>query len=658
MNLVIVESPAKGKTIEKYLGKDYKVLASFGHIRDLPKGTLGVDTEHDFEPKYVIPPKARKTIKALKEAMKKADKVYLATDYDREGEAIAYHINEVINPKNPERITFTEITKEAITDAVKQPRTIDMHLVDAQQARRVLDRLVGYKLSPFLWKKVFKGLSAGRVQSVAVRLIVEREREITAFKPEEYWSIGARLSKNGEEFIADLKTVDGTRIEKLDIKNKKEADAITTDLKSGSYEVITVTKENQNKYPYPPFTTSTLQQEAAKRLHFSAKQTMKLAQDLYEAGKITYMRTDSVNLSQSALSAARDQIMGEFGKENLPEIARIYKTKSKGAQEAHEAVRPSHIEIKPEELDGKFDEKHQKLYALIRNRMLACQMVPAILELNKVEIKTGKYVLRANGTKIAIQGFMKAWPTKLEEKSLPDMQEKDQLKLIETLSNQHFTEPPARYSEASLIKTLEEFGIGRPSTYAPIISTIQDRGYVRKEQGRFYPNDTANMVTDLLVKNFPDIVDVKFTAQMEEEFDDIAENKLKYAQMLKNFYSPFEKNLEEKLETVEKLVTHEETNEKCDKCGKPMIIKMGRFGKFMACSGFPDCKNTKQIINKTGIKCPECGKGDVIERKTRRGKTFWGCERYPECKWASWNDPRKLKVENEKLKVDNNKEEN
>ncbi len=650
MNLVIVESPAKGKTIEKYLGRDYKVLASFGHVRDLPKGNLGVDVEHDFKPKYVIPPKAKRTIKALKDAILTADCVYLATDYDREGEAIAYHINEVTKPKDPKRITFTEITKEAIIDAVKHPRTIDMHLVDAQQARRVLDRLVGYKLSPFLWKKVFKGLSAGRVQSVAVRLIVEREREIAKFQPEEYWTIGVKLAKEKEQFDAYLKAIAGKSCKKFEIGNKEEANKITEELKNSDYNVSDIIKKEENKWPYPPFSTSTLQQEASKKLHFSAKQTMKLAQDLYEAGHITYMRTDSLSLSKTAIDGAREQIEKEFGKEYLPDAARVYKTKAKGAQEAHEAIRPTHMEVKSSQLANKFDDKHRKLYDLIRNRLLACQMRPAVLEINDVKIKSGKYEFKSRGVRIKFLGFMKAWMVKMEEKTLPILEKNDLLTFVDNITEQHFTQPPARYSEASLIKTLEEYGIGRPSTYAPIISTIQDRGYVRKEQGRFFPNDSANIVTDLLVESFPDIVDVGFTAQMEKQFDNIAENKEHYATMLKNFYTPFEKILTEKMQSVQKVNTDEETGEKCDKCGQPMVVKNGKYGKFLACSGFPDCKNIKSIINKIGIKCPDCHKGEIIERKTRRGKVFWGCENYPKCKWATWNDPRKDQNDKEKSK--------
>lgn len=654
MNLVIVESPAKGKTIEKYLGKDYKVLASFGHVRDLPKTKIGVDIKNKFLPEYIKPRKAAKAIKALQEAMKKADKVYLATDYDREGEAIAWHVKEVLKPKQEtQRITFTEITKSALENAVKHPREIDMHLVDAQQARRVLDRLVGYNLSPFLWKKVFKGLSAGRVQSVAVRLIVEKEREIEKFKPEEYWTVGINLEEKSIQFPAYIKEIDGKKIDKMGIKTQGEAEQISSDLKDAQYEVVEVEQKTVNKYPSAPFTTSTLQQEAAHRLYFSAKQTMTLAQHLYEAGMITYMRTDSVNLSQEALNGAREWIKKECGDKYLPDNAKIYKTRSKGAQEAHEAIRPTNMARTPEEVDGKkFDDKHRKLYDLIRRRTLASQMKEAVLDNIKAQIKSGKYFLQSNGSKLVFDGFMKIWPTKFAESVLPSMKKGDKPKYNSQISEQHFTKPPARYSEAKLVKALEEYGIGRPSTYAPIISTIQQRGYVRKEQGRFFPNESAFIVTDLLVANFPEIVDIEFTAGMEKKLDDIAENNLTYFKMISDFYGPFEKNLKEKTDSVEKVNTEKKLDRKCPKCKSDLVEKMGRFGKFIACSNFPECKYTEQIVNKIGIKCPDCKEGDIIERKTRRGKTFWGCSHYPKCKWASWNDPRKENKEGDDLNLE------
>jgi DNA topoisomerase-1 len=646
MNLVIVESPAKAKTIEKYLGKDYKVLASFGHVRDLPKNELGVDTEHNFAPKYVIPPKSRKTISSLKSGAADASTIYMATDYDREGEAIAWHIVEALKLKKIKRITFHEITKDAIKNAIIHPRDIDIHLVDAQQARRILDRLVGYKLSPFLWKKVFKGLSAGRVQSVAVRLIVDRERQIKDFKAEEYWTILANLDSNGIKISASLIGSNGKRYEKLEIKSVKDAEKLLEILKDSEYSVKKIESKNENRWPYPPFTTSTLQQEASKRLGYNAKRTMRLAQDLYEDGLITYMRTDSVNLASIAIDSARKLILSEFGQKYLPDSPKIYKTKSKGAQEAHEAIRPSYIDKKPETIDAP-SEDHRKLYDLIWRRLIACQMNPMILETSSIDIDAKKnsdtYNFRANGTKIMFDGFSRVWVVKLEEKSLPKLSAGDKLNIIELIKNQHFTEPPARYTEASLIKTLEEYGIGRPSTYAPIISTIQDRGYVILDKKVFFPQETAFIVTDLLVNNFPEIVDLKFTANMEEKFDEIAENKEDWVKMLKAFYVPFEANLREKEKTVSKADTEEKTDKICPKCKKPLIIKRGKFGKFIACTGFPECKYTEQIVISTGLKCPECKEGDVIERKTRRHKTFWGCSKYPKCKWASWNDPRKQK---------------
>jgi DNA topoisomerase-1 len=643
MKLVIVESPAKGNTIEKYLGSDYRVLASFGHVRDLPKGNLGIEIDNNFVPKYVVPFKSRKIIKSLKDALLQAEKIYLATDYDREGEAIAWHIKEVLgSKKETRRITFTEITKSALQNAVNNSRDIDMHLVDAQQARRVLDRLVGYKLSPFLWKKVFKGLSAGRVQSVAVRLIVDREREIKAFKPAEYWTVGVNLEEKEVQFPAYIKEIGGLKIGKMDIKNQDDAKKIASDLENAQYEISHIEQKKINKYPSPPFTTSTLQQEASYRLYFSAKQTMMIAQHLYEAGMITYMRTDSLNISQEAISSIRKHVADNFGEDYLPESPKIYKAKSKGAQEAHEAIRPTNILKTADEIEGKkFDDKHRRLYELIRQRTLACQMKEAVLNSIRAQIKSGKYLLQANGSKLHFDGFMKVWPTKFAESLLPSLNNGDKPKYISKISEQHFTKPPARYSEANLVKALEEYGIGRPSTYAPIISTIQLRGYVRKEQGRFFPNESAFIVTDLLVENFPEIVDIEFTAEMEKKLDEVAENKLTYLKMIKDFYDPFEKNLEDKIESVKKINTEKKLDRRCPKCKKGLIEKMGRYGKFVACSGFPDCKFTEQILNKIGIKCPDCKEGDIIERKTRRGKKFWGCSSYPKCKWATWDDPKK-----------------
>lgn len=678
MNLVIVESPAKGRTIEKYLGAGYKVLASFGHVRDLPKKELGVDLDHDFEPKYVVPSKAKKVLSALKEAISQAENVYMATDYDREGEAIAWHIIQATgldkhkNIKTQEqknnnsdnlaaksqkqkavyRITFHEITKEAIQEAVTKPRNIDMDLVNAQQARRVLDRIVGYKLSPFLWKKVFKGLSAGRVQSVAVRLIVDREREIQAFIPQEYWTIAAELesvTSNKQpvtSFLANLIEIDGKKVDKLDIKSEKDAQNIITSLENATYQVDNIVEKDENRFSYPPFTTSTLQQEASKRLHFSAKKTMKIAQDLYEDGLITYMRTDSVSLAPTAIDAARQLISQSYGANYLPASPKLYKTKSKGAQEAHEAIRPTNISTLTSQLSTLSDD-HERLYDLIWRRMVSSQMNPMVLATMSVDIIAQLSIhdsqlsakFRANGSTIKFDGFSKVWPVAIKENSLPKLTVREILDLIQLLKEQHSTEPPARYNEASIIKALEEHGIGRPSTYAPIISTIQDRGYVVVENKVLFPKEIGFIVTDLLVEHFPQIVDINFTAKLEKEFDEIAEGKENWVKMMHDFYGPFSANLASKEKSVTKLDTEEKTDKKCPKCGKDMVIKMGKFGKFLACTGFPDCKSTEQIVISTGLKCPDCKTGDIIERKTRRGKTFWGCNKYPKCKWASWDNP-------------------
>ncbi len=650
MNLVIVESPAKGKTIERYLGKDYHVLASFGHVRDLPKSKLGVDTEHNYEPTYIIPTKAKKVITQLKNELKISDTVYLATDYDREGEAIAWHILEALKLKDStktvvKRITFHEITEDAIKEAIKHPRDVDHDLVDAQQARRVLDRLVGYKLSPFLWKKVYTGLSAGRVQSVAVRIIVDREREIQAFVAVEYWSIEADLAAKKEKFTANLVTRSGEKVDKLAIKTKEESAKIIDDLSDSTYIVIATTKKTVNRNPYPPFTTSTLQQTASHQLGYTAKRTMALAQQLYEAGHITYMRTDSVNLSTQAVGAAREYIEKTYGKQYLPAAARGYKTKSKGAQEAHEAIRPTHPEKTPEQLAGDLPPDQHKLYELIWKRLIACQMAAATFEQLSADIetkgKTGQYIFRASGQNVVFDGYLKLWSEKLDVKSLPDLEKGQEVDLVKLRPEQHFTEPPARYNEASLIKALEENGIGRPSTYAPTISTIVDRGYVKIENRQFQPQEVGYIVTDLLKEHFPQIVDVTFTAGLEEDLDQIAEGKKEWVKVIDEFYQPFAKHLQEKEQTVEKQKTEEPTDEICEKCGKPMVAKLGRFGRFLACSGFPDCKNTKAILKTTGVTCPDCGKGEVVERMTRRRRKFWGCSLYPECKYATWDDPSK-----------------
>ncbi len=650
MNLVIVESPSKGKTIEQYLGKDYKVLASYGHVRDLPKSKIGIDTEHDYEPSYIIPTKAKKVLTQLKNEAKVSDLIFLATDYDREGEAIAWHIAEALGMKGDnsklKRITFHEITKEAILESIKQPRALDMDLVNAQQARRVLDRLVGYKLSPFLWKKIYTGLSAGRVQSVAVRLIVDREREIQAFIPTEYWSIEADLEAKKEAFTGILIKRNEEKIEKLSLVNKGEADAMVSDLDSATYRVAGLDKRTVARHPHGPFTTSTLQQTASHQLGYSAKRTMSIAQRLYEAGHITYMRTDSTNLSNQAVSAARSYIEKSFGAKYLSEKTRIYKTRSKGAQEAHEAIRPTHPDKSPDEMVTQLNEEQAKLYELIWKRLIACQMESASLEQVTLQVaakgKQDSYTFRANGQNVLFEGFLRLWQEKLESKTLPELVVGDPVDLLKLRSEQHLTEPPARFNEASLIKTLEENGIGRPSTYAPTISTIVDRGYVVIENRQLLPQEVGFIVIDLLKEHFPNIVDVNFTATIEEDFDKIAEGAREWQKVIDAFYQPFETLLKEKEVSVEKRKTEEATDQVCELCGKPMVIKLGRFGRFLACTGFPECKNTKAILKSTGIMCPKCNEAELAERKTRRRRTFWGCAQYPKCDFATWDDPIKV----------------
>ncbi|PIZ70569.1 MAG: type I DNA topoisomerase [Candidatus Portnoybacteria bacterium CG_4_10_14_0_2_um_filter_39_11] len=668
MKLVIVESPTKAKTISQFLKGGFKVESSFGHVRDLPRTKLGVDVDHNFEPQYVIPKKVLARVKELQAVAEKSDEVILATDEDREGEAIAWHLLQVLRlgkfqvagvvkkivktkTKKPySRIVFHEITERAIEAALNKPRDLDLNLVDAQQARRVLDRLVGYKLSPFLWKKIAKGLSAGRVQSVAVRLIVEREREITVFKPDEYWEIVALLRKlKNESFEARLIKKDNQLIDKLGIKNQVEADQMVKDLQRAGYQVAAIEKKEVRRSPLAPFTTSTLQQEAANRLGFSARQTMRLAQQLYEGvslgqkavGLITYMRTDSVNLSGEFLSATAELIIGEFGKNYHQEHQ--YKTKSKLAQEAHEAVRPTSAGRSPETIKSYLNKQQYQLYDLIWRRALASQMAQAIFDATKIDISANNYLFRANGSAIKFDGFLKLYPLRAKENILPELSDKEILELVRIDHSQHFTQPPARYSEATLVKALEEYGIGRPSTYAPIISVIQDRGYVAKnEQRKFIPTEIGFMVSDILVENFPKIVDLNFTAKMEGDLDEIADGKKQWVPVIREFYDPFALELKEKYLVVKKQPTIEETDRKCPQCGKPVIIRLGRFGKFYACSGFPECRFTEALTqkdNKTGVKCPKCGVGEIIGKRSRKGKVFFACDKWPECDYALWNKP-------------------
>jgi len=692
MNLVIVESPTKGRTIEKFLEGDFEVVACFGHVRDLPKKELGIDIQKDFEPTYLIVPQARKVLKTLKEKIKPAQVIYLATDYDREGEAIAWHLikalrlEELKTKSQVQRITFHEITKPAIRESLKKPRGIDLNLVDAQQARRILDRLVGYKLSPFLWRKVARGLSAGRVQSVTVRLVAEREKEIRNFKPQEYWQIKAIFSKNQQSFEAILAKIEGRKIDKLEIKSSKEAQKYLDDLKGAEYKVLSQKKEVKKRYPFPPYTTSTLQQEAAINLHFAARQTMRLAQNLYEKGLITYMRTDSVQVSPLALGMAKKVIEEEFGPNYALLKPRIYKTKTKGAQEAHEAIRPTNLRTLPPKVN--LEAPQARLYELIWKRMIASQMKEAEIIEESVEIGTPQYIFLASGSEVKFDGFLKLYrPSSKEENTLPALEEGEIVKLEKLEKTEHFTEPPGRYSEATLIKELEKRGIGRPSTYAPTLSTIMERGYVEKVQGKLIPQEMGEIVSDLLVQHFPEIVDYDFTAKMEEELDEIAEGKLKWRQVLADFYQPFAQNLKAKTEEVSrKEITEEKTDEKCPECGQPLKIKLGRYGKFLACSGFPKCKYTRPIVDleKKGKspevkeKCPKCQKnlilkegkfgpflacegypsckytrnleiaaqvpcpvcgGKILRRTTRKGKTFWGCGNFPRCKKAFWEEP-------------------
>lgn len=654
-NVVIVESPAKAQTIEKFLGKDYVVVASYGHVRDLPKSRLAIDVDHDFQPDYIIPRGSGKTINMLKSALKGKQTIWLATDYDREGEAIAWHLLQAIPPTKDQtvhRITFTEITKEAILDALKQPRVIDQDLVDAQQARRVLDRLVGYSLSPVLWYKVRSGLSAGRVQSVAVKLVVDREREIEAFKPQEYWSLDALLSTtNKEDFQAALAKIDG---KKAELGSKKQVDAIMAELNKADFAVAGIDSKEIKRSPAPPFITSSLQQEASRRLGFSARKTMTVAQQLYEGinmggdhvGLITYMRTDSYNLSTQATAEAKQVITKTFGADFASTSPRLYKKKVRGAQEAHEAIRPTSFGRAPESLSGRITPEQLKLYTLIWQRALASQMTDARYRQDGADIIASKYQFRATGRTTLFEGFTKVYLERREEdqeendSALPQLTQGQSLKLQKLLPEQHFTSPPPRFTEASLIRALEEGGIGRPSTYAPTISTILARGYVRLENRQLIPQDVGFIVTDILTEHFPFVVSQKFTAELEDKLDDIAEGQTRWQPVIKAFWDPFKHQLDTETGKIKKVKMPEiPTDEVCDVCGKPMVIKTGRFGQFLACTGFPDCKNTKAIKKTIGVKCPQDG-GELVEKKTKKGRLFYGCENYPKCDFASWTKPK------------------
>lgn len=658
-DLVIVESPAKAKTIQKYLGSGYEVIASMGHVRDLPKSKLGVDTENDFQPLYTDMKGKEEVIKELKKRAKKCSKVYLATDPDREGEAISWHIAHMLNLDMNEnnRVAFNEITKSGVKTGMSNPHKIDVDLVNAQQARRILDRLVGYKLSPFLWKKVKRGLSAGRVQSVAVRLIVDRENEIRKFVPKEYWSIDAKFTAPGSRriFDASLVTVDG---KKLEIPNQAESDNLLARLEGAEYIVKSVKKRVTKKQPAPPFITSTLQQEASRKLGFSAKRTMKAAQELYEGidiqgigavGLITYMRTDSLRISEEARKGAMQYIETVYGKDYLPSEPRVYKSKN-NAQDAHEAIRPSMPDMTPERVKSSLSSDQFKLYKLIWERFIASQMANALLDTVSVDIEANGCIFRASGYSVKFDGFTVLYVESADSESenkkmLPPLSENDKLKLRSIAGNQHFTQPPARFTEASLIKALEENGIGRPSTYAPTITTITARQYVEHEGKQLKPTNLGEVITELMKEHFKKIVDAKFTAQMENELDEVERGEKGWVNTLHEFYDDFSKTLskaENAMEGKRVKVPDEQTDVVCELCGKNMVIKISRYGKFLACPGFPECKNTKKIVTETGGNCPICGK-KVLLKKSKRGRSFYGCEGYPDCTFMTWNVPSEEK---------------
>ena len=653
--LVIVESPAKANTIKKFLGGNTKVVASMGHIRDLPKSKMGIDIEHDFEPQYINIRGKGDLIKSLKKDAKQAKKVYLATDPDREGEAIAWHLAKILeeNKEKITRVTFNEITKSAVQKAIKSSRDIDVNLVDAQQARRVLDRIVGYKISPVLWKKVKRGLSAGRVQSVAVKLIVDREEEIEKFIPEEYWNIYAILNDKNpkKDFEARFYGKDG---KKQEIHSQEEVDKILKDIEKAKYIVTEVKRGEKKRTPAPPFTTSTMQQEASRKLGFTLKKTMSIAQGLYEGvkipergtvGLITYMRTDSTRISEEARAKAKEEIIKIYGEEFYEN--RYYKT-NKDAQDAHEGIRPTYIDITPEDIKEAVTKDQYKLYKLIYNRFMASQMKPAIYDTMAVTIKVNNYDFKANGQNLKFKGFMTLYvegTDKVEEKQegmLPPLEEKQEVKLQKLNPKQSFTEPPPRYTEASLVKALEEKGIGRPSTYSPIITTILDRRYIEKIQKQLAPTELGKVVNKILTENFKDVINVEFTAKIENEFDEIAEGKEEWKKMIREFYGPFEEEVEKVEKELEHVTIEDEVSDvQCEKCGRMMVYKYGRYGKFLACPGYPECKNTKPIIQTIEEPCPKCG-GKVQVRKTKRRRNYYICENNPTtCDYISWNKPKK-----------------
>ncbi|GGG12473.1 type I DNA topoisomerase [Paenibacillus abyssi] len=653
-SLVIVESPAKAKTIGKYLGSKYIVKASMGHIRDLPKSQIGVEVENDFNPKYITIRGKGSVLKELKDARKKVKKVYLAADPDREGEAIAWHLAHYLELDETEdcRVVFNEITKQAVKDAFKTPRKINKDLVNAQQARRILDRLVGYKISPLLWKKVKKGLSAGRVQSVAVKLIIDRENEIDAFIPEEYWSITAKLAHEKSVFEAKFHSVNG---EKRELGSENDVNEVLAAMGNSEFLVDEVREKERQRHPAPPFITSSLQQEAARKLGFRAAKTMSVAQQLYEGvdlgkegtvGLITYMRTDSTRISPIAQEEAKSYILDKFGSEYAPEEPRVYTKKNASTQDAHEAIRPTSALREPETMKPFLSRDQLRLYKLVWERYIASQMSSAVLDTMTVDLKVGPVTFRATGSKLKFPGFMKVYVegnddgTTEEDKFLPPLAKGDVTQKQDIEPKQHFTQPPPRYTEARLVRTLEELGIGRPSTYAPTLETIQKRGYVAIEEKKFVPTELGDLVIELMEEFFPEILDAEFTAHMEGDLDHVEEGTQDWVKVLASFYESFEKRLEvaeEEMKEVE--IQDEVSDEICEKCGKHLVYKMGRFGKFLACSGFPDCRNTKPIVKDIGVTCPKCGEGKIIERRSKKGRIFYGCDQYPGCEFVSWDKP-------------------
>ncbi|MBB4823943.1 DNA topoisomerase-1 [Sporosarcina luteola] len=652
--LVIVESPAKAKTIERYLGKKYKVRASIGHLRDLPRSQMGVDTKNNYEPKYITVRGKGPILQELKKDAKKAKKVFLAADPDREGEAIAWHLAHQlgIDIESDCRVVFNEITKDAIKESFKHPRPIDMNRVDAQQARRILDRLVGYNISPILWKKVKKGLSAGRVQSVALRLIVDRENEIKAFQPEEYWSIGGEFQKDGSTFEAAYY---GNTEGKVKLSTKEQVDEALKTLNGDKFEVVNVIKKERKRNPSPPFTTSSLQQEAARKLNFRARKTMMLAQQLYEGinvgkegivGLISYMRTDSTRISETARAEAVSFVETMYGKEFVSVPGKPKGKESANTQDAHEAVRPTSVLRTPQSLKEYLSRDQLRLYKLIWERFIASQMSPAILDTVTADLLNGDVKFRATGSEVKFPGFMKVYIESNEDQEeekesiLPPLDKGETVKSLSIDPKQHFTQPPPRYSEARLVKTLEELGIGRPSTYAPTLDTIQKRGYVTLDAKRFVPTELGEIVHQAVNQYFPDIINIEFTADMEKSLDDVEEGEVPWKQVIDEFYQDFEKHVQVADEEMEKIeIKDEPAGEDCENCGSPMVFKMGRFGKFMACSNFPDCRNTKAIVKPIGVTCPSCKEGQVVERKSKTKRIFYGCDRYPECEYVSWDKP-------------------